>query len=441
MPAGMTPEASPASGRATLKARLQGSGFFASAAKLATGAGIAQLIGMATAPLLTRIYGAANLGLYATFMGVAGSLASVASLRYEQALMLPEERREADALWTLAGGILLIASLLCIPGLFFSLRKGWMGALADLGGWLWLLPVLCGITALGAMAAVWANRMRCYNLLSISRGGNALTVALISVGLGWCFGATTGWMILANLAGQAVLVTVLWGGTARRGMGPHAVMKRESVKAMARQYRQFPFFNLPITAVDQVTGALPILVFTSQFGKGWAGILSIAFQTLRLPLVFVGSAVAQVFYERSSRLKNDPAALRSLTLRTCTVLGSVALVPVLVLVPFGPQLFGWVFGHGFTASGELARLLAVSTGLTLIVSPISMLPSVLGRQHQHLWFSLLSTILRVVSLWIGSSLRSPVATIACFVVAESLGILVFAGWVYRLIKAPPTRIQ
>ena len=125
-----------------------------------------------------------------------------------------------------------------------------------------------------------------------------------------------------------------------------------------------------------------------------------------------------------------------MTLKTCAVLSALALIPVVVLFPLGPFLFGSVFGSSFAASGELARLLAVSTGLNLIVSPISMLPSIMGRQHQHFWFAILSAVFRILSLWIGVRLGSPATTVACFVAGECAGMIIFSVWVYWLIKIP-----
>ena len=62
---------------------------------LMTGTIIAQAIPIAISPILTRIYRPEDFGLYAIFVAIITILGSVASGRYELAIMLPKKDEDA----------------------------------------------------------------------------------------------------------------------------------------------------------------------------------------------------------------------------------------------------------------------------------------------------------------------------------------------------------
>src|SRR3569833_485685 len=61
---------------------------------LAGGTTSAQAITILSAPLITRIFGPAELGTYALFVAVTSLIAIVSCLRYEYSIVLPEQDRE-----------------------------------------------------------------------------------------------------------------------------------------------------------------------------------------------------------------------------------------------------------------------------------------------------------------------------------------------------------
>ena len=410
-----------------------GTGFYASVTRLATGAALAQIITVAAGPFLSRIYGPANLGLYAAYLSVVTTAAGMSCLRYEQALMLPDDRSEANHLWTLVLGLAALSSSLAVPALLTARAMGWTGKLATLGPAIWLLPVALAVISLGLAAGVWANRNRAYSLLSVSRTAAAATAALTAIGIGLLVPSGP-WLIFSHVLGQAVLSALLFLGIRKSQLPPVTGASSTELKRVASHYRQFPAYNFPMTAVDQITGALPVIVFTESFGLETAGLLSIAFQALRLPGAFIGNSVAQVFYESASRIRKDLSALRSLTLKTCGLLSLAIILPALVITLWGPPLFSFVFGSRFAPAGDLARLLIISTSVGFICSPISMLPTVIGRQGGHFLIALVAASLRALALWLGARSGSPSTTLAWFVAAETIGLLIFAAWVLHLIR-------
>jgi O-antigen/teichoic acid export membrane protein len=73
-----------------------------------TGTAIAQAIPIGISPILTRIYTPDNFGVFAIFFSITTIFGTIASARYELAVMLPE--REEDAINIFALGFIIIIS-------------------------------------------------------------------------------------------------------------------------------------------------------------------------------------------------------------------------------------------------------------------------------------------------------------------------------------------
>ena len=76
--------------------------YFKSLSVLLSGTLIAQVIGYALAPLLTRLYSTAEMGELALYMRITGFIAAIATLRYEAALPLPKNDGHSYVLYRIS---------------------------------------------------------------------------------------------------------------------------------------------------------------------------------------------------------------------------------------------------------------------------------------------------------------------------------------------------
>ena len=76
--------------------------FFKSFTVLMSGTLIAQIIGYAIAPILTRLYTTEEMGELGFYMRLTGFIAAIATLRYEAALPLPKKDEHSFLLYRLA---------------------------------------------------------------------------------------------------------------------------------------------------------------------------------------------------------------------------------------------------------------------------------------------------------------------------------------------------
>ena len=82
--------------------------------KLIVGTALGQIITVLVSPVLTRIYTPDDFGLFAIYISIVSILGVVISLRFETAIMLPEDDDEAVDLVILSTGIAFGLSLLLL---------------------------------------------------------------------------------------------------------------------------------------------------------------------------------------------------------------------------------------------------------------------------------------------------------------------------------------
>jgi O-antigen/teichoic acid export membrane protein len=371
--------------------------------------------------------------VYAAFAALAGIVGPAAALRYDLAIVLPEEDEEAaftvGLCLALAGAVVAVLSVALGVAWWVSpaLRAQPMAPL------LVLLPPAAAFSAAGLVAASWANRKRAYGALARVRVAAAALPPLVSVGTWLLAGSTALGLALGWVAGLAATLALSLRVLRRAGVplpSPLPAARGEWAR-VARRYRQFPRFNLGMTVLEQLTASLPVLAFGTLFSPAAAAWFALANTVLRLPAGLVGQAMSQVFYERAARLREAPAELRRLLARTLLPLAAVSAAVLAAAVVLAPAAFSFAFGREWAPAGEYARLLVPSVAVALLTSPVSLLPAVLGRQQVHLGISLLSYAARVAGLGIGVALDSAAAAVLCYALAEAAVGAGFLAWLWH----------
>ena len=144
--------------------------FVGHVAALMTGAVIAQAVPILLSPILTRLYSPEDFAALALFLSVNGVIAVVAAGRYDEAILLPSEEKDAVNVVALSWVVLLgICSLLAIlAGLAHGrLPDKWVATLH--GDWFYLLPLTVFVAASFQILSIWNNRCGRFPRLALAR--------------------------------------------------------------------------------------------------------------------------------------------------------------------------------------------------------------------------------------------------------------------------------
>jgi len=136
---------------------------------LMSGTTTAQIISLLVTPILTRLFSPEEFGNYALFITITSILSILISLRYELAIMLPKEEKDARSIVKLSLIIsLIISSFLIIIIFVFNKQISILLSLEALHNWLYAVPVLLLSMGIYQIFNNYNNRINNYK--DISKG-------------------------------------------------------------------------------------------------------------------------------------------------------------------------------------------------------------------------------------------------------------------------------
>jgi lipopolysaccharide exporter len=393
--------------------------------KLVSGTTIAQFLAIAASPILTRLYAPEAFGILALFVSITSILGVVACLRYELAIMLPESDEEAANLLGVSLFFTILISVLTVPAVWWGgeplLR--WLNA-PELGPHLWLVPPFVFVTGLFLAFNYWNSRTKHFGRLSIARVNHSLATIAGQLGLGFAGFATGGAMISASVGGKALATAVLCGQIWRDDgkLLLRSIAWRELLSGIKR-HRKFPLYSTWSALLNTISLQLPTLLLSMFFSPVVVGFYALGYRLLKLPTSLIGSAIAQVFYQRASAAQTG-GTIHTVVETTFERLLKLGIFPFLLLMIIGPELFAIVFGYEWLEAGVYLQILAPWLFFVFIGSPISTLFSVLEKQEIGLFFNIALIVSRVVSLVIGGMMDDVLLALALF----SISGAILWGW-------------
>lgn len=410
------------------------SSFVGDVLKLVGGTTLAQALTMLVAPILSRLYAPDAFGTAAVFTSITGIIGVVACLRYELAIMLPERDEDAANLLAVSlGFVLVIAGLSAVLILFvrgFILRL--LNA-PDLGPYLWLVPLV--ILAKGVFLALnyWNSRTKHFGRLSIARMFQSMATNGAQLVMGVAGQIHAGGLIGARVLGSAVVTAVLGGQIWRDDHRLFAEsIQRRGILENLKRYRKFPLLDIWGALLNNVSWQLPALMLSSFFSQTIVGYYALANLVIHLPMILIGSAISQVFFQRASEVNSRQEELGGTVESVFRALVALGLFPAVLLTIAGQELFVMVFGRNWSEAGVYVQILGLWMFFWFISSPLSTLFAVLERQEFILRVHVAIFVTRFVSLAIGGMLDNVHLALGLF---AGSGMLVYGGltiWNMRL---------
>ena len=417
-----------------LARRWSGSGFGASVAVLVGGSAIGQVLTLAAAPVITRLYQPEELGVLAVFVSILAIGAVAICLRYEVAIPLPDDDSTArDLVWLCLVIATVASAAVGVAALALAGPLSHIGSMQDVAPLLVLLaPSLFGIGVIQVLT-YWSLRRRRFPLIGAANATQAGAQAGAQVGMGTANLGAAGLLVglaLGRLLGATVLAARLWRDASLRSRPT-----LRGLRAAGRAYRRFPAFVLWSSLLNSASAELPVLVVALLFGSEVVGFFGYTVLALQAPMALVGLAVGQVYYANVAGMREGPE-LRETTLGVFRRLVALATGPLLLVLIAGPALFALVFGEEWRQAGSYAQWLAPWVFIVFIAAPLSPLVFVLNRQPQELVFQTTLIAGRLAALFVGAALGAANLAIHMLGVVSACLWAVYLVWLLRVVGAP-----
>ena len=413
---------------------LKRSGFSKSLITLLTGTTLAQGITLLISPILSRLFNPHDFGVFGTFLSIVSAIALIASLRYEIAIVLPKKEDVAINLLALAALLTLIISTLSFIGvlLFKYFYQGYEFLDQDLKFLLYFIPVLILFIGFYQILNNYANRLKKYRSIVNYRVSNSLVSSSVNIAMGGMKFGSIG-LLVGAILGNGISVVIFFKEMYKDIKEQSGYISKRKMKEIAFSYREFPLVNSfqSISDMLQINGIIYFIIYF--FNSFIIGSFSYALRILQAPMNLLGSAMAQIFYQQASELKNNGENLKDIVKKTMIKSALTGLPIFLTIIFFGPQLFAFVFGETWREAGVYARILSPMLFFDFIRSPVSQVPLIIGRQKRLFSISLIGNFILIISmLYGGIFVHDIVKGLLMFTVLQSLYTIILLRWFYKI---------
>jgi O-antigen/teichoic acid export membrane protein len=192
------------------------------------------------------------------------------------------------------------------------------------------------------------------------------------------------------------------------------------VRQLAKEYKDFPFYNAPQTLISALSGGLPVLLLTQFYGIATAGAFAFGMRILQAPMGIILRSLRQVLMQKASETIHHGDSLFPLYVKITLALSAIVFLPFLVLFIWTPQIFSFVFGMQWYVAGEYARYLILLIVVASCNLPAVLFAQLIRIQRTVLIYDVIVLVMRTLILSLGGLYLSALTTITIFSVLGAL---------------------
>lgn len=406
--------------------------FVQNVAKIITGDIVVKIIGFFAIAVIARLYPPEDFGILELAVSIQLIALTFSSMKYEQAIPLPEKDEDAVNLLSLSLLILFIFTIAtfvitCIVYHYWNNNE----IVKKTGVLIFFIPGLILFRGVRDDVNFWFTRKKRFGRSALSDIGNKIgeiSGKIILFGLG-VYG-----LFLGNIFGIifSVLVYVFYmykmdGEVIRK-------IKIRVMREKLTEYKKFPIFLLPSHLFKMVSERLPAIILTPFFGFTIVGYYAMSFKLFNEPMSILSKSIANVFYQEASvkHAKNDN--LSNLVKEVFEKLVVLMLLPITFLAVGGDVLFSVFLGKNWIVAGQYTQILAPMMFFRFISTPIAMVLNVLGKQDIDMIFNGVFLLFCIAALSVGIIINDIILTLSLFSFANSMMYIVLIVLILKLCK-------
>jgi O-antigen/teichoic acid export membrane protein len=336
---------------------------------------LSQILPFFLLPFLTREVGSEVMGDYSLYLSIYSILIIFSTLRYDLAIVVEKDQENSKKLVGVSIVISFFISILLMVFVLLFNEYLW-DKLNTIGNYLFLLPISIFMGTLMQLCINVFNRNAHFLKISIIK----LLFALISSILPFLFiyfdvqsNAIINSFIIGQLA-SAIFALIYLKDYLNFNELYHFFDRK-----ILSLHKEYPLVNLPSSLLDSIAGAMPLLYITSVFGSSEAGFFSLMNRVLMIPSSLIQFTFATYFFGRFAELNRKGENFRKYLFTTILVLISILIVPFLILMIAGSDVFIMIFGEEWLKSGKFTEIYSMAALLKTVISPFILTFAVLNK--------------------------------------------------------------
>lgn len=409
--------------------RIKNSKSIKNLSSLLTGNLISVLIPVLISPILTRLFTESDFGLLTVFNSILAISLTVATGRFDYAILEAKTKSIASHLFILS---VLISSIAA----FFTTLLGIMiipylehDDPFVLYMFLGFISFTVLIGAITQSIRYLLNREEEYKELAIIKVVRSSSTGSFQLLAGF-FSPSSLALIIGKVLGEIAALIKSTIFVIRNNL-LELRFSRLKVKYIFEKFSKYYKVNSLHALLSTLSANLLPILFALLFSIKETGYYGLSFRVCVLPITIISHAIFQFYSREFAKKVESEQSSKNMFTRMLKILFSISLVPFLLLIILGPQLFGFVFGENWSESGVYAQILAPYMLMVFLVSPFTFVPIRLDKHVKSFTIEIVNTVFRLAGLLIGAQFSVYVALgLYSLVGFATQGYLLY--WIYTL---------
>lgn len=210
---------------------------------------------------------------------------------------------------------------------------------------------------------------------------------------------------------------------------------KRRTKANLKRHENFPKYFAMATFLNSISQNIPVLLFTILFSSAIAGFYALTHRILQAPIQLVANSTRSVFYQKASQMYANREDIRPLYLSTTKGLIKLFIVPFLIILFFGQEIFSLLFGEEWITSGMIAQITIIWFFFIFINPPVTVMYNIFNQQKAQLIFQIMGLITRTLAIYAGFYIfNSYIYAIILFTVVSVIHNLLIFGYIYKIMQ-------
>jgi O-antigen/teichoic acid export membrane protein len=408
--------------------------FLKNVATLISGATFVQIVAILIYLILSRIYTPEDFGVFGLYMSIVGITGIIATGKYEMAVLLPRQDKDALALLKLMAIISVAFSIfLLFPVVFLNRFICRLLGNDDISVWLYFIPLSTLLIGLFQGLKVYSNRFKEYKIITAANIVQSLTNSAGKLAIGPLIAGPAG-LVVGSVLGEVAGAATFIGRFLKRHKMKREIVEWGRTREMAKTYNLFPRFNMLQSVINNFSGSLPIFIFSSFFTPAITGFFTMGYSIVYRPVNMVATAFYQVLSQRIIDKRNQGIRLYPDIKRFLYSLLKLIIIPFLLVALFAPAIFRIALGQEWEEAGKYTQIIIPWFFTTCLTMPLSFIPDIFMRQKKAMILDLIKFILRGIALAIGVWQKDVYLGLMLFSLASTIMIMYSLLWYVSLIR-------
>jgi len=366
--------------------------FFKSLSTLMTGSILSQLFAFFLMPVLTRLYSKEAFGLLTSFSVVVSFISSYATLKFDTAIVLPKEEKEAYALLKLSTYIAVI--LICLSCLILYIPISYF---KEYDGLQLYIALGAALSVNYNISALWNIRKKEFKITTTAKILQSVSVFLFQ--LAFYFIYEVKGLIIGNVCG--VLLSGLYLIRIRKKLVQKSIREsidKEDLKSVAKHYKDFPTYFVWSNIILNLSANLPVLLFVKYIPLDLLGLYGVALRLINQPITLISGNIQSTVLSYMAERRKCKAPILKWYLRIIFFLLILSLIGSFILLWKGEFLVSLFLGREWIRAGTLIRCMIPMLIGSMITAPATAAVRVFEMQKYTLFYSIISLVIRIISL-------------------------------------------